>query len=216
MPSNQARASLIMRAMTNTLRLAVVLVAAFAFGCSDEKADTGGATDKPAEPAEGKSAGGDTAQPEQKKPEPKPPAKMAALALPEWGIEMQAAEGAKLGSFEKGGDLPGSAKIEGACGEEELEVYRHDGNTLDGQFKNSTGNTEHDAKYPVKEKTDTGFTVKKTWTPPLGQVWSGEAAVVAGKHTYLCGLGTMLGVDDEALADCAIAACSSIKEAGAK
>lgn len=207
--------------------IALVAAAALAFACKDKDGDSGGgggesAGGETAGGGDGESAGGETAgggetkpetKPEPPKPKPKPKPKMAALAIPEWGVEMQAAEGAKLGEFEKGDDLPGTAKIEGACGEEEIEIYRHDGNTVDEQFKNSTSGTEHDPKYPVKDKTDTGFKIKKTWSPPIGQVWSGEAAVVIGKHTYLCGLGTLMGVDDEALADCAIEACSSITEA---
>jgi hypothetical protein len=199
--------------MNKTSILALVAAGALAFGCGDKKDDTEGG-DKPTGETK---TGGETREPETKpEPTPKPKPTLAALAIPEWGIEMQAPEGAKLGDFDKGGDLPGNAKVEGACGEEEIEIYRYDGNELESQFKNSTGNMEHDAAYPVKELTDTGFTVKKTWKPPMGQVWTGEAATLVGKATYLCGLSTMLGVDEEASADCAIEVCSSIKASAAK
>ncbi len=193
-----------MRAMNKATIIALLAIGGFALGCKDSKDSKDSKSAQ--QPAAGKAADDPGKAPEPAANPVAKQAKLVALSLPKWGVEILAAEGAKIGESEDDEPLT----IVGACGEEELELLRHGKDALEEMFKNSTSLTEFNSKYLIKEKTETGFKIKRSWTPPLGETFQGEAGVVVGDHLFLCGIGDMFGVD-EALADCAIAACTSIK-----
>ncbi|MCX4240823.1 hypothetical protein [Paraliomyxa miuraensis] len=216
--------------MTRSILLSLLSTALLLSGCDkkDAAADGKAADDKAKKDdkadakADVKAETKEEPEPETKE-EPKPEEvkapELEPLALETWGVTMSAPKGAKLGEFEDGEGITADTvdiDAEEGCGVE-IELYRHR-KSKDGvaeMFKNATGPSGNkDDQFPIKESDDNGYRVKHSWVIPLGDtMWSVEVGKVLGDHLYLCGAGTLMGVEEKA-AECALAACETLALTG--
>ncbi|NVB41046.1 hypothetical protein G6O69_24610 [Pseudenhygromyxa sp. WMMC2535] len=202
------------RILSSLLLSCAMLVAC---GKSEDKpAEDAKKADEPAKAEAGKDAEAPAEEPVEEAP--KAPA-MVDMAIEPWGVTLKVPEGAKLGELEDGGgEVADTVNIdaEDACGVE-IELYRHakTDTIVEEMFKNTTGPSGNkDDQFPVKDKTDEGYTVKHSWVIPLGDtMWSVEVGKVVGDHFVMCGAGSF-GVE-EAAANCALEACKTLVPATA-
>ena len=207
---------------TLLLLSALPLTACDKDGDNKADADKKAATDKKADgakaPADAKSDGADAkedAPKEVAEAAPEPP-KMEPTKIEAWGVTMDLPAGAKLGEVEDGGgDVADTLDIdaEEGCGGE-IELYRHK-KSAEGvaeMFKNATGPSGNkDDQDPIKEQREDGYRVMHSWVIPLGDtMFKSEVGKVLGDHLYLCGAGTLMGVEKKT-AECVLAACDSLK-----
>jgi len=155
---------------------------------------------------------------EKPKEAAKPLPKLAPLALKPWGLTIMAPEGTKLGEFESGdGDFPDTVKLETekACGWD-VELYRDpkSAEAVKSMFTNATkpsGNKND--QYQLKEMTDAGYKVRRSWVIPLGDTMhSVELGVVIDGRQVRCGLSAISGAS-KAEADCGWAICTTLAKA---